>query len=69
LITVSLDHRDGSLRLVVRDDGCGIAGSEKWQAGGGFGVRMMRERASRLGAALDIHAAPSGGTEVEVVVP
>jgi signal transduction histidine kinase len=69
LITVSLEPRDGSLRLTVRDDGCGIADSEKWQAGGGFGVRMMRERAGRLGAALDIRSAASGGTEVEVVVP
>jgi nitrate/nitrite-specific signal transduction histidine kinase len=30
---------------------------------------MMRERAGRLGAALDIRSAASGGTEVEVVVP
>ena len=67
VITVVLD-RSRPLRLLVIDDGRGIAGPPE-RAGGGFGLTMMRARAVRLGASLSVRAGAAGGTEVEVVMP
>jgi ligand-binding sensor domain-containing protein/signal transduction histidine kinase len=69
-IDVELTHRDGRLRLSVRDDGCGfepacaLAPPE-----GHFGLVGMRERARRLGGELTVRTAPSEGTEIIVEVP
>jgi signal transduction histidine kinase len=55
--------RDGSLvRLVIRDDGRGIAPD----ATDGFGLRSLRLRARRIGAQLSIDGTPGHGTEVVV---
>jgi signal transduction histidine kinase len=55
--------------LVVRDDGTGIRG----QRGDSYGVSIMRERAQRINATLDITGAPKAGggsgTVVRVTVP
>jgi signal transduction histidine kinase/ligand-binding sensor domain-containing protein len=59
-IEVHLHYRASAFQLVVRDDGIGIA-PEVARNGGGqghWGVLGMRERASRIGATLEI--GPSG---------
>jgi signal transduction histidine kinase len=58
------------LRLVVRDDGCGI-GSDEPDAGGaaGMGLCSMRARAASIGARLRVRKRPGGGTEVDLSVP
>jgi signal transduction histidine kinase len=67
VITVVLD-RSRPLRLLVSDDGRGIAGASG-RSGGGFGLTIMRERAGRPGASPSVRAGAAGGTEVELVVP
>jgi signal transduction histidine kinase len=58
------------LRLLVRDDGCGIE-PRIVQAGrdGHFGLAGMRERADRIGARLYVSSSGAAGTEIELVVP
>jgi len=60
-----------SLRLRVRDNGRSIP-PEIGDAGarpGHWGLVGMRERASRLGARIDIRSQPGTGTQVELTVP
>jgi len=58
------------LSLRVEDDGRGFEQQEAFRASGGhFGLLGMRERAERLGGALNLRSHPGDGTEVEVTVP
>jgi two-component system sensor histidine kinase UhpB len=60
--TVTLRFDVDEVVLEVRDDGCGMDGSE------GTGLRGMRERALLVGARLALEPAPSGGTVVRLVL-
>jgi len=71
-VTISLKQDDGRARLVVEDNGVGIARSITRSIEGldpGFGIRGMRERAESLGGEFRVTSAPGKGTRVEVVVP
>ncbi len=58
------------LRIVVRDNGCGIAPQElRWERDGHWGLQGMRERAERIGAQLCLSSKVALGTEVELRVP
>ncbi len=69
-LTIELRYEGAALRLVVRDDGVGIA-EEVLRSGrvGHFGLTGMRERATRMRSTLHIRKLPAGGTEVELRVP
>ena len=58
------DH-DG-LRLDIVDDGVGFeqAGETRQANGEHIGLQIMRERAERIGAELDIASRPSEGTRI-----
>jgi hypothetical protein len=69
-IEVALTFRSDSVRMVVRDDGCGIApdvvtGSPETYRG----LAEMRDRAERLGGRLWLRSAPGRGAELELRVP
>jgi signal transduction histidine kinase/ligand-binding sensor domain-containing protein len=66
-----LSYAAGSLALSVSDDGRGIDGEvlRKGAAAGRWGLVGMRERAQRIGAALDIAEGSEGGTVVRLTVP
>ncbi|WP_433055862.1 sensor histidine kinase [Dactylosporangium sp. CS-033363] len=65
LVTVHLEHLDGSVRLTVEDFGPRAATPS---AGAGYGLTGMRERAELLGGTLD--AAPTAtGFRVTLEVP
>jgi signal transduction histidine kinase len=68
-IVMELDY-SSSLRLVVRDNGCGIE-PQTLEAGrdGHWGLAGMRERADRIGARLRFCSNANAGTEVELTVP
>jgi len=70
-IEVELACEPAELRLVVRDDGQGIASEVLNGAGrpGHWGLAGMRERAQRIGAALRISSELGRGTQVELRVP
>jgi signal transduction histidine kinase len=69
-INVQLEYAPNQLRIVVRDDGCGI-NPEVLESGrdGHWGLSGMRERAERIGARLKVLSRAGAGTEVELRVP
>ncbi|WP_353069155.1 two-component regulator propeller domain-containing protein [Tunturibacter empetritectus] len=68
-ITVELVSRQ-DLTLHICDDGRGIPETvlQKGKAGH-FGLKGIRERASRLGAKLQIASTPKAGTDISLIVP
>lgn len=69
-IDVQLEYAASQLRILVRDDGCGID-PQVLRSGrdGHWGLSGMRERAERIGAKLKVLSRTGGGTEVELRVP
>ena len=69
-IEVELEYSARYLRVIVRDDGCGIkphvqeSGRE-----GHWGLSGMRERSQRIGAKFKVFSRDGAGTEVELRVP
>jgi PAS domain S-box-containing protein len=72
-ISVIVGVRNGTLWVVVEDDGRGFdvdaAERTEPELAGGFGLRGMRERADLVGGALTIESAPGAGTTVRLEVP
>jgi len=66
-IEVALACSANDLRLSVRDDGQGM-GDGNGRAGH-YGIIGMKERASQIGADLEVASAPGRGTRVSVRVP
>ncbi len=69
-IEIELEYAFSHLRVLVRDNGCGID-PQLLQSGrdGHWGLTGMRERADRIGAKLHVWSSPAAGTEVELSVP
>jgi signal transduction histidine kinase len=70
IIEVEVEYAAKRLRILVRDDGCGIS-PQVLQSGreGHWGLAGMRERAERIGARLKLRSRVASGTEVELSVP
>ncbi|HUG93843.1 MAG TPA: ATP-binding protein, partial [Planctomycetaceae bacterium] len=60
-ITLSLKASGRELTLRVQDDGVGID-EDRARTAGGMGLRIMRYRASAIGAKLAVRRLPAGGT-------
>jgi signal transduction histidine kinase len=60
-VTIRLEGGSGPIRLIVADDGVGIPLPEP---GDGAGLRIMRFRATSIGASLTVERGPTGGTVV-----
>jgi two-component system nitrate/nitrite sensor histidine kinase NarX len=56
-------------RLEVRDDGLGFSGPNGQQDETHVGLRIMAERAERLGADFDVLSTPGRGTSVVLTLP
>ncbi len=56
-------------RFEVRDDGVGFAADGPAAGETHVGLRIMSERAQRIGARLDIRSRPGGGTSVALSLP
>jgi signal transduction histidine kinase len=66
-VTVHIDApEEGSLRLVVRDDGCGF---DTAHGPRGVGMANMRDRVDAAGGLLSVDSTPGQGTVVTVRVP
>ncbi len=63
---ISLDARDGSVTLSIRDDGRGL---EMGGASGGMGMVGMRARARSMGGDVNVRSNPGAGVLIEVRVP
>jgi signal transduction histidine kinase len=64
-VEIVLSYQDGSVVLLVTDDGKGFdpAGDT-----GGFGLRGMRSRVGTVGGSLAVTSSPGAGTTVELEV-
>lgn len=69
-IEVEIEYLPRQLRMMVRDDGCGID-PQYVRSGrdGHWGLLGMRERAGSIGARLRVWSKSGCGTEIEVRVP
>lgn len=69
-IEVEIEYALTQLRLLIRDDGCGID-TQVLRTGrdGHWGLTGIRERAEHIGARLTILSSPQAGTEVVLLVP
>jgi signal transduction histidine kinase len=66
-IDVLLKRRDGSLIVIVEDNGVGF--DPKVQINGRLGMVGMQERATMLGGTLTIESVPGSGTTIFLEVP
>jgi len=72
LVEVELNAIDGTLQLVVRDDGRGFdvpAARKRAVEGGSQGLISMQERVTLAGGNLEIDSAPGRGTWVRARLP
>jgi signal transduction histidine kinase len=69
-IEVEVEYSPRQLRMVVRDNGCGID-PQTLRSGRDlhWGLQGMRERAGSVGAQLKLWSRRGGGTEVEISLP
>jgi len=69
-IEAVLEYSRKGIRMVIRDDGCGVdedvvrSGRE-----GHWGLAGMNERSERIAARLNVLSAPAAGTEIDLMVP
>ena len=69
-VRVELQAEQGSLQLVISDDGRGFpAESRTERAYHSYGLTSMRERAEGLGGSLSVATSPEQGTRITVEVP
>lgn len=74
-IDIQSSHENGSLRLMVSDNGPGLKAANDDEAKAtrnGFGFSLTRERLERLypaGERLTLHDRPEGGLEVTLEIP
>lgn len=66
-VSIRICQEDGDLVVAVDDDGHGVPGSPA--AGGGNGIRGMRDRAAALGGELTAGPRPGGGFQVRARLP
>ncbi|MEZ4659068.1 MAG: PAS domain S-box protein [Caldilineaceae bacterium] len=65
---VALSWLDEQLMLTIQDDGCGFD-VEDASGQDHFGLNIMQERATQIGAALAIASAPGSGTNITIQLP
>lgn len=74
--TVTVERRDGHLRMVVADNGRGFdfpkvlaREADVGVEGGHFGLRGIQDRVAMLGGRFEIDSAPGAGTVLLITVP
>jgi signal transduction histidine kinase len=68
VVTVGIGTRDGFVHIAVEDDGTGFDPEEK-VGSDHVGMRLMKERAARLGGNVELVSAPGRGTRLQAVLP
>jgi signal transduction histidine kinase len=65
-IFFELDEKEGLVHMEIRDDGVGFDLSSKPEPGH-YGIQGMKERATSIGADLDVESHPGKGTTVRLL--
>jgi signal transduction histidine kinase len=62
-LTLKISYSSGGLKIEIHDDGCGLTYQEYGsELNGGWGIRGIQERASSIGAMLQISSSHQGTT-------
>jgi signal transduction histidine kinase len=71
VIEVELSYDPREFRVRFRDNGSGIAADvlQRGRRENHWGLPGMRERATKIGAQMDIWSARNAGTEIEIRIP
>ncbi len=67
-IAVRVSEHDGMVRISVQDEGAGFDPTLEAPAHH-VGLRLMKERAARVGGRLELHSIPGQGTRLEAFLP
>jgi two-component system NarL family sensor kinase len=67
-VTVQLQRQNGTLNLLVEDNGIGFD-QHKVQTGSGIGMKSLRERSASINASLIIDSRPGHGTTITLDIP
>jgi signal transduction histidine kinase len=67
-VSVTLQAKQGSVTIVIEDDGRGFV-AEGAHGGEGIGLLGMRERVALVGGRLELETSKGGGTTIVVEVP
>jgi signal transduction histidine kinase len=67
-ITVRISNQNGMVHIVVEDEGPGFD-PEQEVGSDHVGMRLMRERAARVGGSIVLDTAPGRGTKLEAILP
>jgi len=62
-------QREPQWRFTVRDDGCGFNAAQEVDNETHVGMRIMHERAERIGATVEVTSVPGAGTRVVLSLP
>jgi signal transduction histidine kinase len=65
-VEIHADKTDSLFRLIIRDDGCGIA-AEKLERPAT--LRALHQRTGALGGRIKVDSSPGTGTSLELIVP
>lgn len=71
-VFVRITKENGSLILLIKDDGIGFTPNEKTKnvlTGSGYGLANMNRRASRVGGTFALNSTPGEGTTIEAKFP
>jgi signal transduction histidine kinase len=70
-VGLTLSYMEDVVTLDVRDDGAGFdpGAPREVTADGGYGLRAMRERLTRIAGTLEVESEPGGGTAISACVP
>jgi signal transduction histidine kinase/ligand-binding sensor domain-containing protein len=70
MVEVDLEYLTDSFRLKVRDDGCGFTTEAVLEKKADhFGLSVMRARAERINATLEVSSGAGAGTEITLYAP
>jgi signal transduction histidine kinase len=67
-ITVRISNQNGMVHIVVEDEGPGFD-PEQEVGSDHVGMRLMKERAARVGGSIALDTAPGRGTKLEAILP
>ena len=68
-VHVAADHSSRTWRLLLDDDGVGLAAVDRYASGSGLGLSLSRRIAGRFGGDLELVPRPSGGTRAILEFP
>lgn len=66
--SVALGFQDGTVNVVVKDDGHGFDPDEQQSDSSHFGLQTMRERTEAVGGTFELLSAPHQGTTINVTL-